>query len=416
MLEHSLRSELAISFSNCKFYILSDFWPRIDWTMKNRLKQNGFANNVARNGIITTNSNKHHFVKSYRRIPKHRITTLQDHQVPAHSREPYIKSGYRYAENITVHQCLATLFTIHNETFNIWSHILASLAGILYAVSFFNKQQAIGNPEVYPLICFTICVIMTFLTSAFAHLFCCMSWKIRNACFYLDYASISVSTFSAGQAYLFYSRPLGADSSIVYQNPYVFLTISISLSVLNMFLSCLSRHRLLAYRFVIRTGLYVIKFYFDISPFVVRCLLTSDATCNDSTVFHFKRMFLLFAICGVVNAVRIPERLTPGFFDLFGHSHHIFHVLIALGNYDAFIGFSQDLQDRREELPMSSFQPTFFTTFGLHAMLMIVNSFILKWFVDNWLTTEEELFGSTQHINSNVIYRKASYENFDKKA
>ena len=56
--------------------------------------------------------------------------TLQDREVPQFLREPFITSGYRDSDNITVRQCLATLFTIHNETFNIWSH-LAALAGFL---------------------------------------------------------------------------------------------------------------------------------------------------------------------------------------------------------------------------------------------------------------------------------------------
>lgn len=380
--------------------------------MKNRLEKNGYSVNAV--GSLTPNKIKSLCLKSIRGKKQKHYITLQDHEVPAYTREPYIKTGYRFGENISLHQCVATLFTVHNETFNIWSHIFATIATISYAVWYLSEQQVIGNAKTYPLICFAICVALALSTSAFAHLFCCMSWRVRNACFYLDYASISLSTFSAGQAYIFYSRPLDANSSVLYQNPYIFLTISLTLSGMNMFLSCLSRHRLLWYRFLIRTGLYLIKFLFDISPFVSRCFIT-QSTCNSSTVFHFNRMFLCFAISGVVNASRMPERFAPGVFDLLGHSHHVFHVLIAIGNYHAFVGFYEDMNERTVELSASPHQPTFLTTFGLHFGLIVVNGFILKWFVNNWLTAEEEeLFGSAQYMEYEVIYRKTNYKDDEK--
>lgn len=338
--------------------------------------------------------------------PSH-FETLCEHEVPDYSRAPFITSGYRYAENISIRQCIATLFTVHNESFNIWSHIIASLACVLYAFSVFSEHQIIGNASIYPLICFAICIFIAFSSSAFAHLFSCMSWKVRNACFYLDYLTISVFTFSAGQAYIFYSRPLSTDSSFLFKNPYIFQGISITMSALNMYLACLSRHRLRNYRFLIRTGTYVVKFFFDISPFISRCLI-SDSNCCSSTVILFKRQMLWYGISGVVNAARIPERFAPGFFDLFGHSHHIFHVLLTVANLDKFVLLADEMENRKVELLASPYQPTFFTTFGLLAILMIVDVAIWTWFVCNWLTTEQqELFGGGKY---QVIYRKTDYE------
>ena len=362
------------------------------------------SNGATSNGTVDLNKNT-------RTEPRTSHKTLKHHEVPQFSREPYIMSGYRDTDNITVQKCVATLFTVHNETFNIWSHIFAAIAIIAYSTSVIYQYGVIDNPLIFPLVCFAVSVCLVFLSSSFAHLFCCMSWTARHTCFYIDYAAISVFTFTAGLGFICYSRPLGEEAFILYRYPLIFISISFSLSGINMFLSCLSRHRYRKYRFFIRTGMYLVKYFFDISPFLSRCL-TSSSTCDPVTVSFFKRHMLCYAISAFVNATRLPERLYPGFFDLLGYSHHIFHVLLTIGNFDAFNALLWDMRIRRETLLASPFQPTFFTTFGLVIILLAIDTSIVTWFARTWLTTEEqELFSGFKYA---VIYRKTDKDEHTK--
>lgn len=358
--------------------------------------------------IIKMDYNKNHEnntrLRKGREVNRKVSTSLLAHEVEEFIREPFITSGYRDADGITVRQCLASLFSLHNETVNIWSHLLATLAFLLHFWRIFAAQDIIGNPSVYPLICFAFGICVVFLSSSLAHLFCCMSWKARHTCFYIDYATISIFSLTAGQANFFYCRPLDKDASDLHKFPYLFLGISVSFSCMNMFLSCLSRHRFRKYRFVFRTLMYVFKFLFDISPHLARCGFGGGSSCSASIVFLFNRHVLCYTISGITNALRIPERLCPGLFDYFGHSHHFLHIFTIVGNYDAFTVAHTNMIDRANELSASPYHPTFFSTFGLLILLICVNTYIGVWFVGTWLNVEEEeLMVGSKYM---VVYKK----------
>lgn len=337
--------------------------------------------------------------------------TLQDHQAPAFLREPFITSGYRDSENITVKQCLLTLFTVHNETFNIWSHIIAAFIFFVYSMHQISSHGLlIGNPSTYPLLCFVLgnCTMLFF--SSFAHLFCCMSWRARHTCFYIDYAAISLFTFTAGQGSIYYSRPLSHDSSSLYRYPYLFLCLSTTFSCVFTLTHCVSRHRLRKYRFFLRTGISLVKLLFDTSPFWARCFLYEPDTCSPSLKYTSHRCIFLYLLTGLVNAFRLPERLFPGYFDFFGHSHHFLHVCGVFANLDAFNVMLTDMIERKPFLSSSPYQPTFLTTFGFLIVVVFVNCCIVVRFVSKWLQTEEEeLFsGSSKYL---VVYRTTSDNN-----
>ncbi|KAG7618852.1 AdipoR/hemolysin-III-related, partial [Arabidopsis thaliana x Arabidopsis arenosa] len=44
-------------------------------------------------------------------------------------------------------------------------------------------------------------------------------------------------------------------------------------------------------------------------------------------------MGLLYGLGALVYATRIPERWMPGKFDIAGHSHQLFHVLVVAGAF-----------------------------------------------------------------------------------
>ena len=59
------------------------------------------------------------FIHSLRGLKKLKDTFFE--------RKRYIKLGYRAHQNLTVGKCTKSLFMLHNETFNTWSHLLCGV-------------------------------------------------------------------------------------------------------------------------------------------------------------------------------------------------------------------------------------------------------------------------------------------------
>jgi len=57
--------------------------------------------------------------------------------------DPHIKSGYRPHLN-SFRRCIASLFYLHNEFVNVWSHLVP---GTLYAILLYKNRQALFGVE-----------------------------------------------------------------------------------------------------------------------------------------------------------------------------------------------------------------------------------------------------------------------------
>ena len=67
----------------------------------------------------------HHHDDRYKKLVLFNSKREQFSSVPAYMVEKYVESVYRM--NLTFYQCFISLFIVHNETFNIWSSMLAFL-------------------------------------------------------------------------------------------------------------------------------------------------------------------------------------------------------------------------------------------------------------------------------------------------
>jgi len=47
---------------------------------------------------------------------------LLDNDAPTWSIRPYIKTGYR--NKLSFRQCISSLFKVHNEIGNVWTHVI----------------------------------------------------------------------------------------------------------------------------------------------------------------------------------------------------------------------------------------------------------------------------------------------------
>jgi hypothetical protein len=100
---------------------------------------------------------------------------LDFHELPSFLKHnKYILTKYRRACSYA--ECWASIFKIHNETINVWSHLLGTLwllyLGMVMFYSFSRKAQ-LGDYMIFGW--FFVCAIKCFINSALYHIFQCHS-------------------------------------------------------------------------------------------------------------------------------------------------------------------------------------------------------------------------------------------------
>lgn len=303
---------------------------------------------------------------------------LPDFKVPLEFREPYILSGYRQPR-ISARECLQSIFKRCNETINVWSHIVACAFFVIRSWLVFSEHNPFEDPFVYPLLSFAIGSSVMYAMSVGAHMFNSMSNKTRHVCFFFDYAAISVYAFSAGQAFYFYSRPLNSDW-IILRYHFIFALVCVAVSCFSIYSCCASRHRWIAYKYLLRTGTFMASFFVNTLPYWIRIWdCHSEVDCYYVSFPYFRRQYMFFAMAAIANGSRLPERLIPGVFDFCGQSHHFLHILSAIGNVDQMTALYHDMLGRRNALPSDPF-PTFINSVFLTVIVLVANVAVVLWF------------------------------------
>ena len=348
------------------------------------LTRQGKLKQVERNGATIShdldNSNyKNGSLKEGKTDDVYRYSTLlREDQIPQAFRTEFLVSRYR-PRNLTVLDSVKSVFYANNETVNFWSHFLSSVILIARYCSVVWNHNPSTHHFYFPLASFTLGCCTMYTMSCVAHMFSSMTELQTHVGYYLDYAAISVYTFTAGQAFYFYCHPLGS-GLLLYDWRELFLFVSALISFSATFNCCKSRHQWLNLRFIVRTGFYILCWMHNCSPYFVRLFVcSSDPACNPDSIRLFAGCLLSFTAAAVVNVTRVPERFVPGFFDFIGQSHNFLHILTTIGDHFAFSVFLSDLAARKEFL-IPEHIPNFFETIGLSLLVLAGNLAIVFWF------------------------------------
>ncbi|XP_054477128.1 membrane progestin receptor delta isoform X2 [Anoplopoma fimbria] len=256
------------------------------------------------------------------------------HQVPKVFREDSIISGYRHPRSSAL-DCVLSSFQMNNETINIWTH---------------------------------------FLPTCCAHTFSTMSPESRHICYFFDYGALSLYSLGCAISYGYYVMPDCLVNSWLHQH---FVPIAIGNTLFCTSLSCYSRFLELQFpqrSKALRTGAFVLPFIFDTVPLVYRILLCCGGSCSPSDAMSSHCYHLLFAFltCFLFTS-HLPERLAPGRFDYFGHSHQLFHVCAVVGTHFQMEGVMADMTSRRAWLLAHGATPSFLGTIGMLVASLVLN-------------------------------------------
>lgn len=132
---------------------------------------------------------------------------------------PFILSGYR--DQLSWPNCLKSLLVLHNETINIWSHLLGFLffvalfwRDILFLIPAKESGVEVSNGDFFVLVSLIICYQLTMVLSSFYHTFSCHSPKVSENCLSLDLLGITMgllATYLSGIYYAFWCLPFWRD-------------------------------------------------------------------------------------------------------------------------------------------------------------------------------------------------------------
>ncbi|KAL2322204.1 hypothetical protein Fmac_026583 [Flemingia macrophylla] len=160
--------------------------------------------------------------------------------------------------------------------------------------------------------------------STLSHLLACHS-KLFNLLFWrLDYAGISlmiVCSFYAPIYYVFYCNP--------YIRAFYLSTITVFgvMAIITLLSPSLSSSRFRPFR----ASLFLSMGFSGVVP-AVHALVTHWEHQHVVVALGYELvMAILYATGAVFYVTRIPERWKPGAFDIAGHSHQIFHLFVVLG-------------------------------------------------------------------------------------
>ncbi|KAM9433481.1 membrane progestin receptor beta-like [Salvelinus alpinus] len=289
--------------------------------------------------------------------------TVRDTEVPLLFREPYILSGYRPVGHSWSFYFLS-LFQIHNETINVWSHLLA---GVCVALRFsvfavmcggglvgltLNGPDGLGlylDLACLPLVYYVLSLLTYLCCSATAHLLQSHSELAHYALFFLDYVGVAVYQYGCALALYFYCSDPAWRRSRVGE---VFLPAAALLAWLSCACCCFAKlsyrhpyplHRKLCQ--VVPTGL---AYLLDSSPVAHR--LVSRTWGDDPAMTLHAIQVLLFLLAAFFFSCPMPECFFPGHCDIIGHGHQLFHFLLSLCTLTQQEAVFEDFLSRRASL------------------------------------------------------------------
>ncbi|XP_029902889.1 membrane progestin receptor beta [Myripristis murdjan] len=272
--------------------------------------------------------------------------TVTASQVPSLFREPYILAGYRPVDQSWC--CyLLSLFQRHNESLNVWTHLLA---GPVLLLHWWANASALGytlDTAGLPLCLFMVSSLTYLFCSVAAHLLQSHSELTHYSLFFVDYVGVAVYQYGSALGHYFYSsEPVWRESHIGL----LFLPGAAFLGWLSCAGCCFAKSR---YRrpYPLRRKICQLiptslAYLLDISP-VAHRLATMPWEQDPSLPLHALQV-ASFLLSALFFSCPIPERFFPGRCDFVGQSHQIFHLFLSLCTLCQLDALFQDYARRRD--------------------------------------------------------------------
>jgi len=227
----------------------------------------------------------------------------------------YIIGGYRHGE-ITWRQSCCSILSYHNETCNIWTHLVPGL----FALYLLFKEVSAGNVVIAV---YCLCMTAMFATSTLYHTFSCMDQKTTKLFLKMDLTGILILMWGSNLPIVTYGFvTYGFDSEPTIRRLYFGTgTIVVFIAWSALMRNPYSAHSAILLLFVCAFSTVEILheiIMFSAPPLTMRIWLQVFGTYLVGACFYVSHM---------------PERWAPGRFDYIGNSHQIWHLAVTLGAF-----------------------------------------------------------------------------------
>lgn len=265
--------------------------------------------------------------------PKKKI--LSWNEIPAWMQDNvYITGGYRPQTNSYV-ECLKTLFYLHNESVNIYSHLLAYILFVYFGIHFLWTQPFQATLTVFDYTYFFLFIagaLMCLGFSASFHCFACHSEKVAASWNRCDYAGITCLIVGSFFPVIYY----GFHCHHLFQ--VIYLAIIVVMGSATAAVTLMKHFRTPAYRWV-RASLFMGLGLFGVVPTIHGIWLYGlDNAHKTISLCHMILMACTYIGGALIYGCRFPERVKPGMFNYFGASHQIFHVCVVIALLSHYFG------------------------------------------------------------------------------
>ncbi|XP_037947560.1 adiponectin receptor protein isoform X2 [Teleopsis dalmanni] len=221
--------------------------------------------------------------------------------------------------------CFKSIFRLHTETGNIWTHLLGCVAFIAMA-SYFLTRPSLEIPLQEKVIFSTFflgAIICLGFSFAF-HTLSCHSIEIGRLFSKLDYCGIAFLIMGSFVPWLYYGFYCH------YQPKVIYLSIVCVLGCLSIIVSLWDKFSEPRLR-PLRAGVFMSFGLSGIIPAIHYSLM--ETQIKQSSLGWLTLMGLLYILGAMLYALRVPERWFPGKFDIWFQSHQLFHILVIIAAF-----------------------------------------------------------------------------------
>ncbi|KAJ4950477.1 hypothetical protein NE237_027309 [Protea cynaroides] len=275
--------------------------------------------------------------------------------------------GY-YRADWPLKESLFSLFSWHNETLNVWTHLLGffiflgltilNSRGVPHVADFpskFNRPSALTTTTKtgqgvttlhdlenltaprWPFFVFLGGSMFCLISSSFCHLFLCHSQRLNLLLLRLDYMGIAVMIITSFFPPIYYTFQCDSQWQFIYLTG---ITVMGIFTVITLLSPALTTGPFRPLRAILFSSMVL----FGIFPAAHSLVVNWNEPRHFIALVYESAMVLSYGIGTLFYVTRIPERWKPGMFDIAGHSHQLFHVFVimgALAHYGAALLFIQ---------------------------------------------------------------------------
>ncbi|SMY20961.1 unnamed protein product [Zymoseptoria tritici ST99CH_1A5] len=247
----------------------------------------------------------------------------------------YILSGYRHPSN-SYTGSISSIFSLHNESVNIWTHLLGSLvafvtASILY-FTVLPRFHLATSEDVVVLGCYFFGAVVCLGMSATFHTISNHSEAVQKFGNRLDYIGIVVLIWGSFIPSIYYG--FSAEPGLVRVYWSMITTIGAGTLVVVLY----PKFRTPEWR-PVRALMFVLMGLSAVIPVVHGVSKYGYAQMEQRMGLSYAiGQGVLYIVGAAIYAGRVPERFNPGAFDIWGSSHQIFHVLVVMAAVTHFVG------------------------------------------------------------------------------